>query len=312
MEQSALAILVFALSITAPIFAMMFIGMALVRFGWLDDAFIKGANQFIHKLGLPLLLFTACLNADLRLDDKLNLLIAFTLMTLLVFLGSWLTAYLGKQGENTGVIVQGSFRGNQAIIGFAMIANAYGDQGLAMAMLPVAITMVIYNLLAVYILSRNSSWRSTLNNIVMNPLIIAIAAGWLCNLLHIKPPQVFMDTSNYLSQMVLPLALLCIGGSLSLRQLFHIDSALLTATTWKLLLSPLIACALGIALGIRGDLLVVLFLLAASPTAAASYIVAAAMGANGKLAAQIVAQTTFLALPVITLGLVIISYLGAA
>jgi len=308
-NQSSLDIFLFALRITAPTFALMFLGMALVSLGCMSSRFIKGANQLVYKLGLPLILFTTCASANLHIGEKLNLLIAFALMTFIVFGGSWLTALLCKQTDDAGVIVQGAFRGNLVILGLAFAVNAYGERGMAMATLPVAFTVVIYNVLSVFILDRNKSWAGTFKGIITNPLILAIAAGWLYNLSPATFPQAAQEKTHLITQFVLPLALVCIGGSLNGRRLVFFDGASIIANLWKLVLSPLIACALGIGLGVQDELLVILFLLAAAPTAAASYVMAEAAGANGKLAATIVAQTTFLALFSVTLGLMMISHL---
>jgi malonate transporter len=307
---SALSIFLFALGITLPIFVVLFLGLWLARCGKLSEAFIRDANQIIYKIGLPIMLFLTCAMAEFSWDENSALLLAFALMTLIVFFGAWMTTNLLRHTQDLGVIVQGSFRGNLVILGLALAANAYGERGLAMAALPVAFTVLIYNFLSVFILDRHRGLKATLNGIITNPLILAIAAGCLYNLTNLPIPSLIKTTAGYITQMVLPLALICIGGSLNGRRLTHFDSAVISANLWKLVASPAIAIALGLALGVNGEALVILFLLASAPTATVSYVMAEALNANGKLAASIVAQTTFFSLFTVTAGLVGLSYLS--
>lgn len=305
----------FAFGITAPIFVVLFLGVLLKKRGMIDDAFIKSASTLIYNLGLPVMLFTASSSADFsHLADK-KVLIAFGLMTALVFVGSLLTAHwFSNAPRDYGVIVQGAFRGNLVILGLAFCANAYGERGLAIATLPVAMTVVFYNVLSVYVLNRSlhdagSSFTTTLKGVVKNPLILAIAAGLLFNASGLKLPEVLLDSGKYLSQMVLPLALICIGGALDLSmgkgmdKSKRMDPATLSATLWKLVISPLLACGIAITLGVRGENLAILFMLAASPSATVSFVMVQAMKGNATLAANIVVQTTLWSLASVTLGL---------
>ena len=309
MLQNALNTFLFAFNITAPIFVMLFLGIWLKKRSMITDEFIKGASQLVYNIGLPVMLFITSATADLSHITDWNLLIAFGLMTILVFIGSLLTAHWHcKDPRDQGVFIQGAFRGNLVILGLAFCANAYGEKGLALASLPVAMTVVLYNVLSVYVLNRSlhhasNSFIPTLIGIAKNPLIIAIFAGFAVNAINLTLPNLVMDSAKYLSQMVLPLALICIGGSLSMERLARIDTTTLSACLWKLILSPIIACVIAIWFGLRDDALAILFLLAASPTATISFVMVQAMKGNGELAANIVAQTTLWSLTTVTLGL---------
>ena len=316
-DASAINTFSFAFSVTAPIFLMVLIGMALKRLRMITEEFIDTASKLVFNLGLPTLLFTSSATTDFSRLADMNLLVAMSLMTLTVFTLTQLTArWHVQQTRDEGVFVQGAFRGNLVITGLAFCANAYGEQGLAIAALPVAMTVVLYNLLSVYTLNRSlnqgngKTWHKTWRGILRNPLILAIVAGFAFNGLGVGLPRVILDSANYLGQMVLPLALICIGGALDLKQLRRIDQAAFMATLWKLILSPLLACAIAIGLGTRGESLAIIFLLAASPSATVSFVMVQAMGGNGKLAANIIVQTTLMAMISVTAGLWLLQWSG--
>lgn len=295
---------------------MLFLGVWLKTRNMITDDFIKSASQLVYNIGLPVMLFSTSSTTDLSNIHDWQLPTAFGLMTLIVFAGSLLSAHWHcADKRDYGVFIQGAFRGNLVILGLAFCANAYGEKGLALASLPVAMTVVLYNVLSVYVLNRslhhtNNSLVPTLVDIAKNPLIMAIFVGFAVNASDVSLPNVIIDSGKYLSQMVLPLALICIGGSLSIKRLQKIESASFGAGVWKLILSPFIACAIAIALGLRGDALAVLFLLAASPTATISFVMVQAMKGNGELAANIVAQTTLWSLFTVTAGLWLLQFLS--
>jgi malonate transporter and related proteins len=295
------------------------LGIALKRLQIISDEFIKSASRLVFNLGLPVLLFNSCLHADFSQVTDLRVLLAGGTMTFAVFFLSHLTAHWHIQDKrDRGVFVQGAFRGNLVILGLALCANAYGAEGVAIASLPVAMTVVIYNALSVYSLnaslavSGENSWQKIGKDILKNPLIVAIALGLAANVLHLQLPKIIQDSGNYLGQMVLPLALICIGGALDLKQLHSGRDGALAATIWKLIVSPVIACGIAIALDVRGQNLAVLFLLAASPTATVSFVMVQAMNGNAKLAANIIVQTTVFSLVTMTMGLWLLQVAGLA
>lgn len=307
----------FAFSVTAPIFLMVILGALLKAGRIIDAAFINTASRLVFLIGLPTLLFISCATTDLTQSTDGRLLVVMAVMTLLVFFLAQITAgYHVQQRRDSGVFVQGAFRGNLVITGLAFCANAYGAQGLAIAALPVAMTVVIYNVLSVYTLTRSldndggSPLKKILIGIIRNPLIIAISAGFIVNITGAPLPQLLLDSGSYLGQMVLPLALIGIGGSLDFKHLRRFDCAAFSASLWKLIISPLIACLLALALQVRDENLAVLFLLAASPTATVSFVMVQAMGGNARLAAHIVALTTLGSIFTVTAGLWVLQQMG--
>ena len=75
------------------------------------------------------------------------------------------------------------------------------------------------------------------------------------------------------------------------------------ATLGKLVLVPLLVTAGGIAAGLRGTDLGVLYLMIAAPTAAASYPMTQSLGGNHHLAAAIIAATSVGAIVSSTVGI---------
>ena len=204
-----------------------------------------------------------------------------------------------------------------AVIGLAFCSNAYGEVGLATAAVPIALLTVLYNLLAVVALNpielknmeasnEHSPLKQMTINTLKNPLLIGIVLGFLVKFSGLPLPKLMEDTGNYFAQMTLPLALLCIGASMDLKALKHSGISTVVASIIKLVISPLIMIVIAIWLGVRGMELGILFFLAASPTAVASFIQVKAMGGNGEFAANIVVMSTLLGIFTVTGGLLVL------
>ncbi len=218
-----------------------------------------------------------------------------------------------KRQQDQGVIIQGAFRANTAIIAIAYVANAYGNTGVALAAIYVASMTLLYNVQAVIALTTQSDTKSTptskiiFRTLTKNPLIIAILFGLFCYGLSVPIPKMVTDAGRYLANMTLPLALLCTGGSLDLKALKEDNAPAWYATGFKLVLAPLLTTLGALAFGFRGMELGLIFLMSSAPTAAASYVMARAMGGNATLAANIIALTTVFSLFSCTIGIFTLS-----
>lgn len=312
-----LADLNFALATTAPIFCILVLGILFKRIGWINDEFALLGSELVFNVTLPCLLFVKLVKTDFQQALPTNLTGYALLATLVLFL--ILDLLLAKKVRNQldrGVFVQGAFRSNMGIIGLAYCISAFGEGIVTTASIYLAFVTILYNVLSVITLSRHQpidtiQARSKLlvEKILKNPLILSICAGMILSICGITIPDVLLDTGNYFAQMTLPLALLCAGASIRLHE-FQASPPLYWATSGKLIFVPLLITLGGIAIGLRGENLGVLYLMSASPTAAASYPMAQAMKSNYHLAAAIIAATTLLSVFSTTLGLFLLRSFG--
>ncbi len=300
----------FSLSITGPICLMLMLGVFLKRTGILNESFIDTGSKLVFKVTLPMLLFLSIVQSEYDLKQSLPFVIYGLSANLAFFVFTTIsTKYFFSTSEDQGVIIQGGFRANTAIIGLAYTANMYGEQGVASAALYVAATTVLYNILAVIALSpkqQSSTLKATTligKTITKNPLIIAIFLGFLCYGLSVPIPEMAAHAGKYFADMTLPLALLCTGASLNLRSLNRDRNSAWFSATTKLIFCPIIVVGGGIFMGYRGLDLGLLFFMTASPTAAVSYVMARAMGGNPTLAANIIALSTVISLLTCSLGI---------
>ena len=306
----------FALTITAPIFTILGLGIFFKRIGLINDEFARVGADLVFKVTLPCLLFVKLVETDFR-HQLPYLLIGYAIVaTIVVFvvLDRLMTRWIASSVDR-GVFVQGAFRGNMGIIGLAFCFSAFGNEVVAVASIYLAVLTTLFNILSVMTLTRHNRTTGPSGNVQVfleigkNPLIIAIVIGVLVSLSRIPVPELLLTTGEYFARMTLPLALLCAGASIRLLE-FKGDRALYWASVGKLLFVPLAITVGGVLIGLRGQELGVLYLMSSSPTAAASYPMALALGGNHHLAAAIIAMTTLGAVFFITLGVFVLRSLA--
>lgn len=313
--------IVFAITIVLPNLALMWLGFFMQRRGEASQTFIDQASSFVFNYCLPCLLFFSVVDSDVDYSKQITLIVAGILVTFILFIGAEIYAkYFVSKPADQGVFVQGIFRSNMAIIGLATVANAYGERGLSIGAVYMGVVTILFNILAVITLSRVSksvddTWlsRSTMiiRKLFTNPLIIALVAAFAYKASPLPPiTGVIHTTGDLLAAVALPLALICAGASIDLKSMLHPSGLSMQASIGRIIVAPLIAIAIGLGFGLSGVHMGVLFLMAASPTAAASYVMAKAMGGNDVLAANILAFTTVVGMFGMAIGAAILRGLG--
>ncbi len=303
--------LLFSLSVTGPIFILLALGAWLVRRRSVNDAFVETGSRVVFTWALPALLFVNIAKHPIDASTNFHLIVyGLVAMSVLFVLTEIMAHFTVHPPEDRGVVVQGIFRSNMAIIGLAYCVNAYGDVALVAASLYVGILSILFNVLGVITLSRSLHKQrgvaGILKNIATNPLIIGIVLALPFAWLDVRPPALLMKAGEILAGMTLPLALLCTGASLDFHTLKQEMGKTLLATFAKLVMIPLLFTAGGFWFGFRGMDLGILLLMSSAPTAAASYVMARAMGGNATLAANTVVLTTLGSLLTTSLGVMVL------
>jgi predicted permease len=310
-----LAIVQQTISVTAPVFSMLFLGVLLKRLGLIDAGFINTASILVFRGTLPTLLFLGIIKADLSTALQPALLVYFFLATLGCFLLAWGWAILRCPEADRGIFTQGAFRGNNGIIGLALATSMYGDYGLSVGAVLGGVVILSYNtlsaiVLAIYSPQAKADFWSLSKSIVSNPLIVGVLLAIPFAAWQIQLPAWLMTSAGYFAQMSLPLALICIGGTLSLGSLRESSGMAISSSLMKVFWLPMLATLGAWLWGFRGADLAILFLYFGSPTAAASFVMAKAVGGNHQLAAAIIVLTTLATVVTTNLGLFVLQWAG--
>lgn len=305
------------MNIVVPVFLIVFIGYFLNQKKIINQNFNLVASKIVFNVALPALVFKEVVFAD---HDRILNGCQVTLVCIglvISFALCWLISLIFcRNGKDQGAFIQGSFRSNFAIIGFALLTNAYGTEALANAAILLAFILPLYNLLSVIALivplhqEKALDLRKTFRDILTNPLIIAAMLALPLSYLEIHYHPILVKTVDTLAELTLPLALLSIGGSLSFSSVRADLKLSLLASLIKIILMPLVFVGIAIWLGFKGVELTTMFFLFGGPAAVVSYIMAEALGSNSQLAGNIILISTLGSVITLSLGVFILKSAG--
>ena len=304
-------------NIVAPVFLMILLGYLLKRIGVINENFVAITSKFVFNVSLPAFIFMKISALDLTAALDIEQIIFIYAGTLLAYLIIWIiSSLIIKDGRDLSVFVQGAYRSNYAIVGLAIIANLFGEEGLGKASLILAFLLPFYNVLAVVILTvpmrkiRKLNLLSTIYEVMLNPLIIAVIISLPFSYFKLELPSMLFTTGNFLSDVALPLALIGIGGSLNIENIKRASTLAFSSSILKLIVVPIVLTFFAYLFGFRAMDLGIMFVLFACPTAIVSFIMAEAMGCNSKLAGNIVVISTIGSVITISAAIIILKSVG--
>ncbi|QHJ10907.1 hypothetical protein FX988_01129 [Paraglaciecola mesophila] len=305
--------LMFAVEVTLPISVLIVLGIVFKRIRWINEEFAIIGSRLVFNVTLPCLLFVNIAKTDLSVTTPTDLLVFAAIATTLTFILFNLLALKIKQHDARGAFAQGACRGNMAIIGLALSVSAFGESAQALASMYLAAIVILYNVYSILTLYYHQAATASVKlialSVLKNPLAIAIALAIVVALVPIPLPDLLYESGSYLAQMTLPLALLCVGASIRLQE-FKASKLLYIAIASKIVFIPLVTTVIGYYCGLKNEELGVLYIMMATPTAAAAYPMVRAIGGDHHLTAAIIAGSTLFSMFSTTLGLFLLHFLG--
>lgn len=284
-----------------PIFAVILSGYAFRRVRFPGDEFWPYAEQFTYFVLFPALLLqkTATAALDVRTIGPLVAVLyaAVLAMTgLLLLIRPWRT--FGAKAFTS--FYQGSIRFN-TYVGLSAAYALFGNQGLTLAAVVIAVLIPLINTLCVTILvvfsdSGRKNWRTVLSAVIRNPLIISCVAGILLNVSGIGLHRVVSDTLLLFGRASLPLGLIALGAGLDLASVRASRNIIVYNCGLKLLVLPLLMWTASLALNIPAEAAAIAVLFAALPGSPTSYILSRQLGGDSLLMAHIVTAQVMLSM----------------
>ncbi len=285
-----------------PIFLIILLGWFLRSRKFVSAEILVPLNRLVYYLAIPAMIFKALANASFSAFFNPTLLAATLGPIIIVFFIALFFGFVfSVKRELMGTFVQSSFHGNLGYIGFAVSYYLLGEEGLTMASVLSGFIMLLQNFLAVLVLQFFSGTVDNprgvwffIKKIWGNPVILSAIAGIAFSVLEIPIGTTIDRSLGILSGMALPLGLLVIGSSISLKLVrAHIGVSFL-AGVFKLLLLPGIGLAAYSLFRIPPEQLVPGVILLACPTATITYIMAGEMKGSTSLASSAISMNTLL------------------
>lgn len=300
-----------------PIFILMAVGYFIKKIKLTDKKGFDVMNKVNFKLFLPLLLFNNIYSTKTAEIFDIKLVIFTIAAVFVVFLlGYPAVLLLTKENKKRGVILQGFFRANYAILGIPLVSYICGDKTSGIASLMVAVVIPVFNVLAVVALERFREGNTRLDivklvrGIITNPLIIASILGVTVFLTGIKFPALIEKSIKDIASVSTPLAIIVLGATFEFSDIKGSLRENLITVVARLIVVPLLVIPTAVLLGFTGEPLAVLLVVFGAPVAVSSLAMAQEMDGDETLAAQSITTSTAFCLVTLFLWIFVLSYFG--
>ncbi len=307
---------ILSLNVVFPMFVYIAAGFCIRQAGLFSEDAFRKLGAFNFQCFIPLILFYNVYNADLEDIFQHELLLFCVVLILAIFFLAWvLCRHLIRDRRDAVSTAHCLFRSNYVLFGLAIAGTLCKGNGLATVAALAAIIVPLFNVLAVILFSVSLKEKIHVGQIILsifkNTIVDAGIIGVIFNLVGIHSLPAFVETPiSVLGTMATPVALLALGGIVTFSSMRDHRYHLILTALIKLVGIPAGALAAAIALGFRGDLLIVILAVFAAPTDVGATPMSHQLEGNSRLTGEMVATTSIFSLVTIFLFTLLLSSLG--
>jgi len=285
-----------------PIFALLLLGSLLKRHNITNDIFLNTSDKLVYFIFFPVMLFWKIGSSTPDKGISINLCTASIIAVVIVYLLSLAAIRLFCISNfQAGTFSQACYRFN-TYIGMAIVMNTLGESGIRYFGILIGFVIPIVNVLAVSTLIWHSGKKGSplqhlknlLTALIFNPLIIGCAAGLVFSKFQFTFPVFIDNTFTLMTAVTMPLALISIGGSLTIKGLRHNTKVSFIASVLKILILPVIGFFLLKSFSVTGIPFKAGMIFFTLPTSTSIYVLSAQLNSDTELAsAAIMLSTVF-------------------
>ncbi len=279
-----------------PVILIVAVGWGLAERKFIPDEAWRAFERLVYFLFFPALIINVLAKASF---EKVPVGMALTFIIAQIVLGLSGLLARGSERDNQsrnprkGSIIQSNVRWN-TFIGLSIAGAMFGEEGLALMALAVAILTSFANVISVWALTHYSENKDGEKpriwlDMSRNPLILACIAGIVLNLLGIAPSGVVEQSLDLLGQATIALGLLIVGAAIDVQSFRRAGSTTLIWSAVRLLCMPVVAFIVSMVFDLSELELAVVIVATATPTASSGYILARQLGGDATLSANLIA-----------------------
>jgi predicted permease len=290
-----------------PVLLIGGLGYLVGRVRAIDLAPITGLTVLVL---VPAIVFDSLARATLPRELLSRLALHFALQLAAIWaLTVVVTRVAGLSGPARGAILLAALFSNAGNVGLPLALFAFGSEGLAIAGGWFAVLSIGASLIAPYLAARSSvGARAALGRVARQPIIYAVAAGAIANLLGVSVPGPVAKASQLLAGGAVALMLLLLGLQLARLSVREEAPAATLATVIRLVAAPPIAWVVGRLVGLEGMALAVAVVQASTPTAVTSALWAIEFDARPALVSAAVVLSTIASVFTLTILLALLTF----
>lgn len=269
----------------------------------------KSVSRLTMYLFSPFLVFMGLFESSIKITEVGAIGLFGLVSSLVLALVAWGVCRLLKYDRALqSAFIMCACTVNAGNYGIPLNNFAYGEEGLARALIYFPISALFINTVGVYIASRgNASTRDSFLNVLKVPLPYAAVLGIIANVYDLRLPLALERAFNLLAQASVPAMLVILGLQLSRSRVRGKLVAIGLAVVIKLVAAPAIGIAMAPLFGLEGVSHHVSIVESSMPTAVMATILATEFEGDAEFVSSTVVVSTLAS--IVSLGL-LLSFLG--
>lgn len=280
--------------------AFLVLGVGARHVGVLRESHVNWLTAFAFYVALPALIVSSTYDRPLGELVSPALVVGFWAVVGTTVLAAWLVHRRTEDDGRRSVAIVQSYHGNLGFLGVPLVAATLGGQATAVASVLLGVGTLTQVPVTVLTLVRTNdvaaSVAGELRSVATNPILLSLGAGVLASIYGIGLPAVVDGGLTAIADLALPLALVCIGGTLDTdlpdARLRDAGSVVALKIVWM----PVLAYVVYSALGLGPTALAAGVLMLGTPTAVSTYVYATELGGDVTAASTNVFATTLVSL----------------
>ncbi len=294
-----------AFNVVAPVFLCVG-GAALVGRRYNPDP--RTLSSLLIYLFSPFLVLDGIANSDLKADEIWQIgLVVIVLALAIAAVGTLIARAMDLERKTGSAFLLTITLINAGNYGIPLNRFAFGEAGEQRAVVYYVVSAVVANTLGVYLASRGAaSVRQSVINVFKVPLPYAAMLGIIINFAHIELPLPVGRAISLMGQAAVPGMLTLLGLQLARASVRGRLQPLLLAAGARLVVAPLIAAGLAVALGIGGLTRQVVIVQSGMPSAVMSGVLATEFNSDAEFTSAAILVSTLASLVTLSVLLSIV------
>ncbi|MCL4833251.1 MAG: AEC family transporter [Caldilineaceae bacterium] len=276
-----------------PISLVVLVGLILARRLALNTQTIGRVTFYLFS---PALIFRGLYQTDLDYSTVGRTALLAALLFVVSGLLGWLSS-AGEERRRRAAIALTSALSNNGNMGLSVSLFAFGEPGLALAMIYFVTTAFLGNTVGVFVASSGKAKPlEALRRTAQVPMLYGAILGLLLGYFQVELPLGLMRSVDTLAGAAVPTLLVLLGAQLSQAPIQGRQLVLARTSFIRLAGGPILAVLFCLLFGVSGLERTIVILQSAMPTAVSATVLATEYDAAPNLVATIVATTTVVSL----------------
>ena len=300
------------LTVIATIFFLLAVGYIISKLGIVDETSSNRLSKLIVGIAQPMLIFSSLIGMDYSAEAAK---MGFRMMAIGIGLHAFMAVFAFfacksiRDLDEKKITEFAIVHGNVGFIGFPIFESLFGSTGLFLgAFMIISFQLTLWTWGLMILARQRSDIKVKLKQILINKGTVPCAIGLVFFFTSLPLPEFVVSGCDYLASLCTPISVLITGALIATKPLkeFFTRPKLYYLSFMKLIVLPLLVCAIMALFNFDADTIIFCTVAAAMPSAAVATMFGSIYSISPSYASQAVGFTTLLSVGTMPLIMLIV------